>query len=98
MQVRRLKERGINYGEFTFHKDEVLKTTARAMAVLDDSSNCDVVDFIMVNDELGQTIMEEWEADQSLAAIDSTITLEEVINCFILSIYIYSSFLLIINY
>lgn len=92
MQVRRLKERGINYGEFTFHKDEVLKTTACAMAVLDDSSNCDVVDFIMVNDELGQTIMEEWEADQSLAAIDSTITLEEVINCFILSIYIAHSY------
>lgn len=92
MQVRRLKERGINYGEFTFHKDEVLKTTARAMAVLDDSSNCDVVDFIMVKDELGQTIMEEWEADQSLAAIDSTITLEEVINYFILSIYIAHSY------
>ncbi|XP_024021405.1 stromal processing peptidase, chloroplastic [Morus notabilis] len=77
-EVRRLKELGINYEELTIHKDAIVKDNTILRRVLDNTSSHDAVKFIMYNDTLGHTTMEQREADESLAAVATTITLEEV--------------------
>ncbi|EXB64102.1 hypothetical protein L484_013113 [Morus notabilis] len=63
---------------FTIHKDAIVKDSTILARVLDNTSSHDAVKFIMYNDTLGHTTMEQREADESLAAVATTITLEEV--------------------
>lgn len=71
---------GISYDEFTLHKDVMLNDCANFIAVLDDDSSSDIITLIMRNDALGRAIMEEREAHKVLAAVATTITLDEVIS------------------
>ena len=70
---------GINYGEFSLHKDVILKDSAHLIAVLDNNSSSEIVDFLMDKDVLGHPIMDQREARQCIASVATTITLEEVI-------------------
>ncbi|XP_024032352.1 stromal processing peptidase, chloroplastic-like, partial [Morus notabilis] len=76
--VQRLKELGISYDEFTLHKDVILNDSANFIAVLDDDSSSDIIKLIMRNDALGRATMEVREAHKVLAAVATTITLDEV--------------------
>ncbi|EXB88265.1 hypothetical protein L484_020331 [Morus notabilis] len=77
-EVQRLKELGISYDEFTLHKDVILNDSANFIAVLDDDSSSDIIKLIMRNDALGRATMEVREAHKVLAAVATTITLDEV--------------------
>ncbi|EXB88270.1 putative zinc protease pqqL [Morus notabilis] len=77
-EVQRLKELGISYDEFTLHKDVILNDSANFIAVLDDDSSSDIIKLIMRNDALGRATMEVREAHKVLAAVATTITLDEI--------------------
>lgn len=78
-QVRRLKEFGVTNGELARYLDALLKDSEQLAAMIDNMSSVDNLDFIMESDALGHTVMDQRQGHESLVAVASTVTLEEVI-------------------
>lgn len=78
-QVRRLKEFGVTNGELARYLDALLKDSEQLAAMIDNVSSVDNLDFIMESDALGHTVMDQRQGHESLVAVASTVTLEEVI-------------------
>lgn len=77
-EVRRLKEFGVTKGELARYLDALLKDSEQLAAMIDNVSSVDSLDFIMENDALGHTVMDQIQGHESLVAVAGTVTLEEV--------------------
>lgn len=77
-EVRRLKEFGVTNGELARYLDALLKDSEQLAAMIDNVSSVDNLDFIMESDALGHTVMDQRQGHESLVAVASTVTLEEV--------------------
>lgn len=77
-EVRRLKEFGVTKGELTRYMDALLKDSEHLAAMIDNVSSVDNLDFIMESDALGHRVMDQRQGHESLVAVASTVTLEEV--------------------
>ncbi|KAF9601664.1 hypothetical protein IFM89_021716 [Coptis chinensis] len=77
-EVRRLKEFGVTKGELTRYMDALLKDSEHLAAMIDNVSSVDNLDFVMENDALGHTVMDQRQGHGCLVSVAETVTLEEV--------------------
>ncbi|KAH7434480.1 hypothetical protein KP509_06G019300 [Ceratopteris richardii] len=77
-EVRRLKEFGVTMGELTRYMTAVLKDSEHLAAMVDSVASVDNLDFIMENDALGHTVMDQCQGHECLLTVAQTVTLEDV--------------------
>lgn len=77
-EVRRLKEFGVTRGELTRYLTALLKDSEHLAAMVDSVASVDNLDFIMENDALGHTVMDQRQGHECLLRVAETVTLEDV--------------------
>ncbi|KAF9601676.1 hypothetical protein IFM89_021728 [Coptis chinensis] len=81
-EVRRLKEFGVTKGELTRYMDALLKDSEHLAAMIDNVSSVDNLDFVMENDALGHTVMDQRQGHGCLVSVTETVTLLK--RCFLI--------------
>ncbi|KAG0577825.1 hypothetical protein KC19_5G184500 [Ceratodon purpureus] len=77
-EVRRLHKFGVTRGELHRYLNALLKDSEHLAAMIDNVPSVDNLDFIMESDALGHTVMDQQQGHESLMAVASTVTLEDV--------------------
>eukprot|EP00250_Pteridium_aquilinum_P006240 c16198_g1_i1 orf=144-3938(+) len=77
-EVRRLKKFGVTKGELTRYLTALLKDSEHLAAMVDSVASVDNLDFIMENDALGHTVMDQCQGHECLLSVAQTVTLEDV--------------------
>ncbi|MCO5603407.1 hypothetical protein L7F22_057557 [Adiantum nelumboides] len=77
-EVQRLKEFGVTKGELTRYMTALLKDSEHLAAMVDSVASVDNLNFIMENDALGHTVMDQRQGHECLMSVAQTVTLEDV--------------------
>lgn len=77
-EVRRLKEFGVTRGELTRYLTALVKDSEQLAAMVDSVASVDNLDFIMENDALGHTVMDQRQGHECLLSVAETVRLEDV--------------------
>ncbi|KAI5069253.1 hypothetical protein GOP47_0015554 [Adiantum capillus-veneris] len=77
-EVRRLKEFGVTKGELTRYMTALLKDSEHLAAMVDSVASVDNLNFIMENDALGHTVMDQRQGHECLMSVAQTVRLEDV--------------------
>jgi hypothetical protein len=68
----------VTRGELHRYLNALLKDSEHLAAMVDNVPSVDNLDFIMESDALGHTVMDQQQGHESLMAVASTVTLEDV--------------------
>lgn len=78
-------------GELHRYLNALLKDSEHLAAMIDNVPSVDNLDFIMESDALSHTVMDQQQGHESLMAVSSTVTLEDV------SLFLHLAFLMNIS-